>query len=438
MFELKVLFATDFEGETSDIEAGLQLATKLARERAATLVILHVVPIDPADGEANLYRAVDLVTDSSRRKLERLVPSDPGVAFRHALEVGSPEQRIAAFVERERVELLVMESRPRRRLKGMLGRSLVERLVQRVHCPVVTFVARNIPREPLPASTPTAASPEALGRLLDTRVNALLTWMHLQREAARCVAEQPSIREAIATVCRNPAERAFMPAIRSMLELELSEHQRALGALGVEVIHAGRSVLRLGARARRDDAFADFVRLLRRGAPATSVPLEGETERSAPNGLVLAGANVVGKREDGAYLLFAFDARRDFLRILAQPGPVPSAETYAFDVHGLMLSNSRFPEQLRRIGLLPPEPGVQTVRRLRVCDPGCNLLVSPSAPQGQRRKPLTRMAAAATAGEDGHDWVGYRDYRGVEVIGAWRWLADYGFGVAAEMDRQPA
>jgi hypothetical protein len=101
-----------------------------------------------------------------------------------------------------------------------------------------------------------------------------------------------------------------------------------------------------------------------------------------------------------------------------------------------MLSNSRFPEQLRRIGLLPAEPGIQTVRRLRLCDPGCNLLMGPVASQG--RKPLTRMAAAATAGEDGHDWTGYRDYRGVEVIGAWRWLRDYGFGVAAEMDRQPA
>jgi hypothetical protein len=44
------------------------------------------------------------------------------------------------------------------------------------------------------------------------------------------------------------------------------------------------------------------------------------------------------------------------------------------------------------------------------------------------------MAQAATAGQDGHDFYGYRDYRGVEVIGAWRWVAEYGFGVAAEMD----
>jgi hypothetical protein len=144
---------------------------------------------------------------------------------------------------------------------------------------------------------------------------------------------------------------------------------------------------------------------------------------------VLAGAQVAAD----AYLVFALDARRDFLRILAQPLPGPTAETYAFDARGMMLSNSRFPEQLRRLGLLPAEPGVQTALRLRVCDPGCD-----PHPAAGEALPLTRMAAAATAGEDGCDWTGYRDYRGVEVIGAWRWLAHYGFGVAAEMDRSLA
>lgn len=432
MFELKIVFATDLEGDASDIAAGIELATRLARERAATLIILHVVPIDAADGEANLYRAVDLVADRPRRTLERLAPSDPGVAFRHALEVGRPEDRIAAFVERERAELLVMETRQRSVMQQLLGRSLVERLAQRVKCPLVTYRADNVARPAAPLVRPRPASPEALAHLLDTRVNALLTWMHLQREAARCIAEQRSIRDAIATLCRSAPGSVFLPATRSLLELELSEHQRAFGALGVEVLHHGETVLQVGARARRDEAHGHFESQLSRDATATSVPLESHTESAAPNGLILAGARVV----EDTYLVFAFDARRDFLRILAQPGPVPSAETYAFDVHGLMLSNSRFPEQLRRIGLLPADPGAQTARRLRLCDPGCNLLAGASNSNGSR--PLTRMAAAATAGEDGCDWIGYRDYRGVEVIGAWRWIPDYGFGVAAEMDRAPA
>jgi nucleotide-binding universal stress UspA family protein len=429
LLEQKVLFATDLEGDTSDIDAGLQLATRLARERAATLIILHVVPIDSSQGEANLYRAADLVADRPRRSLERLIPADSGVPFRHVLEVGNPEQRIAEVVERERVGLLVLETRKRTTLSQLLGRSLVERLAQRVPCPVLSYRAANLVHDDIKSVTATKPpSPESLSRLLDTRVNALLTWLHLQREAARSVAEQRSIRDAVGTLCRQPPDRAFIPAIRSMLELELNEHQRALGALGVAVVqYEAREtlVLQLGESPRRDFAYAEYLSHLHRDGTATSVPLEGASELGAPNGLILAGARVT----KGAYVVFALDARRDFLRILAQPGPAPTIETYAFDEHGMMLSDSRFPDQLRRMGLLPAEPGVQTARRLRICDP---------ARLAGEFMPLTRMAAAATAGEDGCDWTGYRDYRGVEVIGAWRWLPDYGFGVAAEMDRLQA
>ncbi len=60
--------------------------------------------------------------------------------------------------------------------------------------------------------------------------------------------------------------------------------------------------------------------------------------------------------------------------------------------------------------------------------------------QGQRptvprdEQPLTRMAAAAIAGENAVDVDGYRDYRGVPVIGAWQWLPEYGFGVTTEVE----
>ena len=37
-------------------------------------------------------------------------------------------------------------------------------------------------------------------------------------------------------------------------------------------------------------------------------------------------------------------------------------------------------------------------------------------------QPLTRLAADAVQGKDGHDADGYRDYRGVPSVGAWRWL----------------
>jgi serine/threonine protein kinase len=44
------------------------------------------------------------------------------------------------------------------------------------------------------------------------------------------------------------------------------------------------------------------------------------------------------------------------------------------------------------------------------------------------------MAASAVSGKDGVNVNGYRDYRGVPVIGAWKWLHEYGFGVTTEED----
>ena len=40
----------------------------------------------------------------------------------------------------------------------------------------------------------------------------------------------------------------------------------------------------------------------------------------------------------------------------------------------------------------------------------------------------------AVAGNRGVDVDGYRDYRGVPVVGAWAWMPQYDFGVATEVD----
>jgi PAS domain S-box-containing protein len=44
------------------------------------------------------------------------------------------------------------------------------------------------------------------------------------------------------------------------------------------------------------------------------------------------------------------------------------------------------------------------------------------------------MAGEALAGRSGMNLRGYRDYRGVPVIGAWKWDENYRFGIATEID----
>ena len=94
----------------------------------------------------------------------------------------------------------------------------------------------------------------------------------------------------------------------------------------------------------------------------------------------------------------------------------------------MMLSNSSFPDHLQRAGLLL-EGGTQTPLRLRVAEPASGPV------EGW---PLTHLAQKATLHDDGFNTAGYVDYRGTLVVGAWRWNEEYGFGIAAEVDRDTA
>jgi len=438
MNEPVVLFATDLDG---DVAEGISVASRLAAERSATLLIVHVVPLRKSDGEGMLHAAVDL--RSNERTLRAASRRAVGVPHRVLLQVGEPEVEIARVAEESGASLVVLEARARGALRRLLfGRSLVERLAARVDCPVQTFEPRSAGSFPEPTvDARSAHSPSlALQAVLDERVDAVVAWLDARARAGASIAQRPSIQQAVARLAGRRSSWATQQ-IRDELMLELGERLHAIDAVGVEIWcdntrgieGAHRSganpLLALGVRARPGPELHGWIGAVMRGDAAVSLPLDAADPEEAP--VVLAGARMSLPGGNAAALVVSFDARPGFLRILGQPGPSSSAETYAFDGQGLMLSNSRFPTQLRHAGLLAAS--AQAARRVRVADPGTNLLDAP-LPDEREAWPLTQMAASATAGHAGVDVQGYRDYRGVPVIGAWRWIPTHGFGVAAEMD----
>lgn len=115
-----------------------------------------------------------------------------------------------------------------------------------------------------------------------------------------------------------------------------------------------------------------------------------------------------------------------------------TGETYAIDKNGLMLSQSRFDDSLKQLGLLTDDDLSSSSLTLELRDPMVNLLEG-EHPQVRRQElPLTLMAQELTAGKTGFNVDGYRDYRGAPSVGAWTWLEDYGFGVATEVDMAEA
>ena len=93
-----------------------------------------------------------------------------------------------------------------------------------------------------------------------------------------------------------------------------------------------------------------------------------------------------------------------------------TGETYLVDKNGFMISESRFLQSIKDMGLVKK----RTALELKLIDPGT----------GQ----LTKGVQACLKGESGYDAVGYSDYRGSRVLGFWHWLSEYQWAVMSEID----
>ena len=109
-----------------------------------------------------------------------------------------------------------------------------------------------------------------------------------------------------------------------------------------------------------------------------------------------------------------------------------SGETYAVNDKGLMLSESRFNDDLAKMGLL--NDPLHADLQLEIRDPGVDLSLGEKSSTPRNQQPLTRMAASLAEHKSGMDLVGYRDYRGILVVGSWVWNNELGFGIATEIN----
>ena len=175
----------------------------------------------------------------------------------------------------------------------------------------------------------------------------------------------------------------------------------------------------------------------RRPSEVLLLDVDGKERLGLPTMFVLGPIRGDDDRVLGA-LGFRMRPERTFTRLLNVARFGSSGETFAFDRTGLLLSESRFDDELKRIGLITDSPTVRSTLSLELRDPGVDMTAG-ARPAGRRgTQPLTRLVAEAMQGQPGVDVEGDRDYRGVPVIGAWTWLAEYGFGVVTKVDRAEA
>lgn len=128
-----------------------------------------------------------------------------------------------------------------------------------------------------------------------------------------------------------------------------------------------------------------------------------------------------------AALGLQIDPRKEF-DLITQVGRLGNTgETYAFDSQARLLSKSRFFRGSNR-----------NLLRFRLLDPGPRTFEDYSPLDQDSSFPLTEAAEKALKGFTGVNVKGYRDYRGIDVIGAWAWLPDLNIGIITEIDLSEA
>lgn len=141
-----ILHPTDFSEHST---YALQLASLLARESKAKLILLHVA-MPPAVGYGEVIS--DLATAAQQKeakdKLLALRPAYPGLRYEHVILQGDAADGILHVAQQERCELIIMGSHGRRGVTRLLLGSVAEQVMRKAACPVL-IAKKPMPEEPV-------------------------------------------------------------------------------------------------------------------------------------------------------------------------------------------------------------------------------------------------------------------------------------------------
>jgi len=178
------------------------------------------------------------------------------------------------------------------------------------------------------------------------------------------------------------------------------------------------------------------VQRLAKGEAVTVPPFAVQRGYGGTRAAVLAAVGVFADSGDTGPMLGWFDVLVDpsveYGALLEAGRSGATGEVLLFDSAGMLLTPSRFEDDLRRTGLLRRDGSEESALHVRLADPGGDLLQGHHPSEAPGTWPLTHAVSHAVAGDSGVNVDGYRNYLGRRVVGAWQWHARPGVGVLAE------
>ncbi len=298
-----------------------------------------------------------------------------------------------------------------------------------------------------------------LQTLLDVEKAMLVTWLNTQSSNAEMLANNRQIRDYTIQLLGKPSpqgddltDETPLDDIHQQLSKDLAPAMSTHDYVGYFVVDKNKKIISASnSRLVGQEGIEEYDEF-------TARALEGTTSICPPFPSVLMMETRTGEEKTGLPTMFVCAPIRDadfqvvaalalqirpeseFTRILQLGRMGESGETYAFNKQGLMVSNSRFDDALILLGILPDpfNDETQSILNVLITDPQGDMTTGFRPTKRRSKLPLTRMAIDATAGNSNIDVEGYRDYRGVSVVGAWTWLPEAQIGITTEIDYEEA
>ena len=138
----RVLVPVDFSACTLET---LRYATALAKKLDAVVDVLHVIQprLDRHEKSRPYPGLIRTMTDGAREELKRLVGilriGENGDKFVVRVREGCPSEVILSEATSSNAALIVMGTRPRSWLSGLLRRHTVKQVIQHSPCPVMVL-----------------------------------------------------------------------------------------------------------------------------------------------------------------------------------------------------------------------------------------------------------------------------------------------------------